>query len=258
VANLPAEFASPIPGSASGKSRLQQQLCLGIQESDLQAFALPAMKQTCAYIFGDPASGKSNALRLLIREILRQNTAETAAFLILDPKRSLLGEIPDGFAKSYFTNPEDESWAATITEIGELLKSRRPGDDVSRKELLERSFWQGPDLYILIDDYDIAAPDYGTPLESLAALIPSAADIGLHIFLTCRNSVAVTKSSDPVLKRLKQLGHWGILLPGSPEVGPLIDSLKPELGPPGRARIVSGSSLEIPRVQLAWVPEAEE
>ena len=53
-------------------------------------------------------------------------------------------------------------------------------------QLRNRSWWTGPELYILVDDYDLVAAAGSNPLGRLLDLLPQARDIGLHLILTRR------------------------------------------------------------------------
>ena len=46
-----------------------------------------------------------------------------------------------------------------MTSLAEKLKERLPPSDITQQQLKERSWWSGPDLYVLIDDYDLVALD---------------------------------------------------------------------------------------------------
>ena len=43
-----------------------------------------------------------------------------------------------------------------------------PGENVTQQQLRTRSWWSGPDIYLIIDDYDLVAGASGNPLAPLA------------------------------------------------------------------------------------------
>ena len=55
-----------------------------------------------------------------------------------------------------------------------------PGADVTPAELAARSWWQGPDIYLAIDDLDLVSE---IALAPLLELLPHARDIGLHLLI---------------------------------------------------------------------------
>ena len=114
----------------------------------------------------------------------------------------------------------------------------------------------GPEVYVLVDDYDLVAPTGGrrAPLLPLLEFLPQAKDVGLHVVVARRCGGAGRALFDPVLGRLRELAAPGLVLNGSPDEGALVESVKPSSLPPGRGTLVDrrrGSR----RVQLAWLEE---
>ena len=68
-----------------------------------------------------------------------------------------------------------------MTALAESLKERLPPSDITPQQLKERSWWSGPDVYVLIDDYDlIGGGSLNHPLSPLIEYLPLARDIGLR------------------------------------------------------------------------------
>ena len=61
------------------------------------------------------------------------------------------------------------------------MRERTPGADVTPAHLARRDWWSGPEAYILVDDYDLLTGPAGGSLNALIALLPQAADVGLHV-----------------------------------------------------------------------------
>ena len=61
----------------------------------------------------------------------------------------------------------------------------RPGRH-RRQQLRDRSWWTGPELFVLVDDYDLVAPARRTRCAPLLEYLPQARDVGLHLVLTRR------------------------------------------------------------------------
>jgi S-DNA-T family DNA segregation ATPase FtsK/SpoIIIE len=110
---------------------------------------------------------------------------------------------------------------------------------VTPQQLRDRSWWQGPDLFLLIDDYDLVASSEAHPLVPLVPFIPQAADIGLRIFAARRTGGAMRGLFEPVLARIREVGSPGLLLSGSREEGPLLGGLRAQPMPPGRGYLVN-------------------
>jgi S-DNA-T family DNA segregation ATPase FtsK/SpoIIIE len=133
------------------------------------------------------------------------------------------------------------------------MRQRLPGPEVTPEQLRNRSWWQGPELFLLVDDYDLVANQSGNPLAPLAQFLPQARDIGLHLVIVRRVGGASRAMFEPVLQRLRDLATPGIQLSGPRDEGALIGDVKPSPQPPGRGYLItrrSGAAL----VQLGWVP----
>ena len=118
-------------------------------------------------------------------------------------------------------------------------------------QLRDRSWWHGPELFLLVDDYDLVATAGNNPLAALIELLPQARDIGLHLVVARRVGGAARALYEPVLQRLRELDSPGLLMSGNREEGQLIGTLKPSPQPPGRGHLVrrrDGTQL----IQTAW------
>jgi S-DNA-T family DNA segregation ATPase FtsK/SpoIIIE len=136
------------------------------------------------------------------------------------------------------------------------MRERLPGPDVTPEMLRDRSWWKGPELYVLVDDYDLVAGAAVNPLLPLLEFLPQARDIGLHLVVTRRIGGASRAMFDPVIGRIRELASPGIMMSGPRDEGPLFGTMKPQALPPGRAWMFTrrhGARL----VQLAWTPPAQ-
>ena len=141
--------------------------------------------------------------------------------------------------------------AKLLTDVRNSISKRLPGPDVTPTQLRERSWWHGPDLYLLVDDYDLVATPGNNPLAPLLDVLPQARDIGLHIIVTRRVGGASRALFEPVLQRLRELDTPGLLMSGNREEGQLFGNLRPSPQPPGRGTLVrrrDGMQL----IQTAW------
>ena len=138
-----------------------------------------------------------------------------------------------------------------LGSIRSALQNRLPGPDVTTAQLRDRSWWKGPELYILVDDYDLVASGGSNPLSALRELLPQARDIGLHLIIARRVGGAARALYEPVLQRLRELDSPGLLMSGNREEGAVFGTLRPSPQPPGRGTLVrrqDGQQL----IQTAW------
>jgi S-DNA-T family DNA segregation ATPase FtsK/SpoIIIE len=220
-----------------GESSPELGLAIGIAESDLAPIRLDLNENPCFIVLGDTATGKSGFLRNVARRVQEVYTPQQARLLVIDHRRSLLGGVEGEHLIGYGTN--HQSSAGLIADACQALSERIPGPDVTPPQLRERSWWHGPDLYLLVDDYDLVAGTEGHPLMPLLQFIPQAADIGLRVIVARRIGGAGRGFFEPVLGRLRDVGSPGLQLSGSREEGPLLGGLRPQPFPPGRGRYVT-------------------
>ena len=109
----------------------------------------------------------------------------------------------------------------------------------------------GPDLFVLVDDYDLVASRGNNPLQPLAELLPQARDIGLHLIITRRAGGASRALYDPVIQRMRELDSPGFLMSGNKDEGALLGDIRPSPQPPGRGTLMRRSD-GIQLVQTAW------
>ncbi|HET7820979.1 MAG TPA: type VII secretion protein EccCa [Ornithinibacter sp.] len=246
---LPAEVTLERVRELAGPD--DRRLLLGLDEGDLAPIGLDLAESPHVYLFGDGDSGKSAFLRSYAHEVARLHAPDEAKLFVVDYRRALLGELPESHLGEYLTT-EDQT-AAAVEGITEFLRTRLPGPDVTPEQLRARSWWQGAEVYFLVDDYDLVVTSAGSPLRPLVPLLAQAGDVGLHLALTRRSGGASRAMFEPVLQAVRDLGSPGILLSGNPDEGALIGRTKPTPQPPGRGRIVSREHGE-QVLQLAWHP----
>ncbi|OSC42972.1 type VII secretion protein EccCa [Mycobacterium decipiens] len=224
---------------------------LGLEERRLQPVAVDFERHPHLLVLGDNECGKTSALRTLCREIVRTNTAARAKLLIVDFRRTLLGVIESEHLGGYAMSAM--ALDALLPSLVELLRVRMPAPDVSQAQLRSRSWWSGPDIYVIVDDYDMVATSSGNPLSILLEYLPQARDLGLHLIVARRSGGAARALFEPVLASLGDLGCPVLLMSGRPEDGALFGSTRSTPLPPGRGILVTRTGDE-QLVQVAWSP----
>ncbi|MFG1953096.1 type VII secretion protein EccCa [Micromonospora sp. NPDC048830] len=228
-------------------------LPIGVNESALAPVYLDLANEPHLTVFGDAECGKTNLLRVVARGIVERYTPAQARLVIADYRRGLLGAVEGEHLLDYA--PSNQVFAQGLGSIRSALQNRLPGPDVTTAQLRDRSWWKGPDLYILVDDYDLVASGGNNPLSALHELLPQARDIGLHLIITRRVGGVARALYEPVLQRLRELDSPGLLMSGSREEGPVFGTLRPSPQPPGRGTLVrrrDGQQL----IQTAWSDQA--
>jgi S-DNA-T family DNA segregation ATPase FtsK/SpoIIIE len=227
-------------------------LPVGVDEARLEPVYLDFATDPHLLCFADGESGKTNLLRVIARGITDRMTPEQARIVLVDYRRTLLGQIPSSHLIAYSSNAD--AVASTVTEVAGSLRRRMPGPDVTPKQLRERTWWQGPEVYLLVDDYDLVTTPGGgmnsNPLLPLLEFLPQAKDVGLHLVVVRRSGGASRALFEPIIARLRELASPGLVMSGSPDEGPLLEGIKATPQPPGRGTLLSRRG-GARRVQLA-------
>jgi S-DNA-T family DNA segregation ATPase FtsK/SpoIIIE len=235
--------------AAAAPGRPPTQLLIGLAEDDLRPVAADFGRLSHLVVLGEAECGKSATLRALCREIVANNDADGAQVLIVDPRRSLLGVVESEHLIGYAMSAD-----ATETHVAALvrrLQERLPGAEVDQRQLRDRSWWSGPEIYVVVDDYDLVAESAANPLSALLDLMPHARDIGLHVVVARRSGGAARAMFDPLLARLRDLGCMGLTMSASPDEGVLLGSVRPTPQPPGRGTLTRrGQPNQV--VQVSW------
>jgi DNA segregation ATPase FtsK/SpoIIIE, S-DNA-T family len=228
-------------------------LPLGQAESDLRPVLADFAAEPHLMAFGDSECGKSSLLRGLAESIIRRFTPEQARIVLVDYRRSLLGAVESEHLIGYGTT---EAETGTLMEsVAGYMERRRPGTDVTPVQLRERSWWTGPECFVLVDDYDLVAAGPANPLSPLLDHLAQARDVGLHLVIARRAGGASRALFEPILQRLRELGTPTLVMAGDRDEGALVGNVRPGPLPPGRAWLVTrkhGARL----IQVAYPPEA--
>ncbi|WP_235534863.1 type VII secretion protein EccCa [Nocardioides sp. Soil777] len=226
-----------------------KKLLIGINERELAPVGIDPSSEPHMLVFGDGQSGKSALLRNYLQEVMRTRTPKEAQIVVVDYRRSLLGEVPDEYLLNYLTSATQAT--PTLKDIASYLESRIPGPDVTPDQLRNRSWWTGAEVFVVVDDYDLVATQQSSPVQALQPLMAQARDTGLHVVVARRVGGASRALYDPVIQSMRDLAMPGVLLSGPRDEGVLIGNLRPQPAPPGRARVVTrDGGTEV--TQLAW------
>ena len=213
-----------------------RRLLLGLEERGLTPVWIDA-GESHLLVLGDARSGRTTTLRTLVGEVVRTCRPDEAQLLVLDPRRTLLGEVPSEHLLAHHATAEEA--AGTVADLATYLRGRLPGPTVSASQLRTRSWWSGAEVFVVIDDHDLLGGPHGTVLADLVPLLPRAADVGLHLWVARRTGGTARAWHDPVLSALRDLSAPGLLLSGNPEEGPLVGGVRARTAPPGRGRLVT-------------------
>jgi DNA segregation ATPase FtsK/SpoIIIE, S-DNA-T family len=225
---------------------------IGINEAELAPTYLDFAAEPHFLCFADGESGKTNLLRTIARGIADRTTPDQARIVMVDYRRTMLGFLESEHVIGYGMSAD--ALTPIISDVERSMRQRLPGAGVTQQQLRDRSWWSGPELYILVDDYDLVAPQgRPNPLTPLLEFLAQAKDVGLHLIVTRRSGGAARALFEPLVARLRELSTPGIVMSGSPDEGPLLGNIKPSPMPPGRGTLV-GRKAGQQLIQVAWLP----
>ncbi|WP_457757803.1 type VII secretion protein EccCa [Streptomyces mirabilis] len=232
--------ASQLP-AAEGDLRV----CLGWDEQRLDPVWHDFSSTPHLMVFGDGETGKTNALRLMIRSITSRYTPDQARVMVADPGRGLLTSVPEEYRVGYVVDSDALTKLANSASVS--VGKRVPGPDISPEQLARRDWWEGPRLFILLDDYDLfsGTPGAPSPMAPLVPLLAQGLHIGMHLVVARSTSGSVRAMMDPVLRRLWELGNPALLFSYPKEEGKFLGEAKPRTLPPGRAQLVTRRSVKL-------------
>ncbi|ACU40370.1 type VII secretion protein EccC [Actinosynnema pretiosum subsp. pretiosum] len=224
---------------------------IGVNEDELAPVYLDFDADPHFMSLADGEAGKTNMLRTIVRGIMNSYTSNEALIMLVDYRRTMLGYIETDHLLSYAVS--STQLVDMIKDVQGSMKGRLPGPDVTQDQLRNRSWWKGPELFVIVDDYDLVAPQGSqNPLAPLAEFIPQAKDVGLHVIVVRRMGGASRAMYDPILGKLKEISAPIMVGSGSKEEGAIVGNLKASPQPPGRGTLVT-RKLGQQRVQFAWI-----
>ncbi len=245
----------PVQLPAAQLPRPEQPLrfCLGLDEQRLGPVWHDFMATPHLLVMGDNETGKTNVLRLILRQITQRYGPDEAKVVIGDSRRDLDNAIPAEYRVGYAVTSEDLGTLAAQTAVS--MNKRIPGQEVTSDRLRKRDWWSGPELFVVVDDYELLGKSLGSVLDPLMPLMAQGAYIGMHLIIARSVSGAMRAMMDPVLRRLWELGNPGVLLSYPKEEGKFLGEAKPAKLPAGRAQLVTRRSVQL--IQTGMVPVGE-
>ncbi|UED83396.1 type VII secretion protein EccCa [Streptomyces profundus] len=183
---------------------------IGVEGGRLDPVALTPGEEAGLIVIGDSESGKTSLLRAVARQVVDAYPPERARLIVLDHRMTTLREFEGPHLMGYSTTLERSM--EVVGGLADGLRKRLPGTDVTPEQLRDRSWWTGPEIYLLVDDYDLVATSRGNPLAALLDYLPHARAMGLNIVLTRQAGGASRAVLDPVLGRMKELNFPVVLL----------------------------------------------
>ncbi|WP_129842970.1 type VII secretion protein EccCa [Streptomyces sp. RFCAC02] len=192
--------AAPTPGG----------ITIGLEGNRLEPVVFTPGEEAGLIVIGDTESGKTGLLRSIAHQVVAAYPPDRGKLIILDHGMTMLREFDGPSLLGYSTTHERSM--EILAGLAEGLKKRIPGSDVTPEQLRDRSWWTGPEIFVIVDDYDLVTTSAGNPLRYLLDNLPQARGMGFHIYLARQAGGASRAIADPIISRMKELNTPSILL----------------------------------------------
>lgn len=201
-------------------------------------------------ITGQPECGRTTACATIMREIARvyaPGGAEapvaapgrpTAQVWLIDPRRQLTGVLTPDYVHRFASTPE--GIVQRMKELAEVLRLRMPRDTGSITEL-ERNAWEGPEIFLVIDDSERLPAGFDSPLQALAPWVQSGADVGLHLIYSRQFGAFMSGGADPVLRPLRDSAAPVLVMDSDADLGFVKGKWKGHSMPAGRGFLMNSA-----------------
>ena len=228
---------------------------IGIGERSMQPVRLDlAQTDQHCLVIGDSGSGKSTFLRTWMLGLAARNEPTALRFLVVDYRRALTDAAPEAYIGGY---AGDAGAAAEhANRLAATFARRLPPANLSPRQLKERSWWQGPEIYLVVDDQDMVSAGQNGPLAPLLEYVAHSREIGFHIVAARRSSgFSRAMTSDPLVSRAYETGAAGMVLSADPREGPLLGNARGQERQPGRGLLTRRR--QQPEVVQILVPDED-
>ncbi|MBD3934766.1 type VII secretion protein EccCa [Streptomyces chumphonensis] len=237
-----------------GNEHPERGVAFALDETNLEPVYVDFDTDPFFLIFGESESGKTALIRLLAKQITERYTPDEARIVVADYRRGLLNSVPDSHLIVYAAM--SNGLETHVAALRDLMEKRIPPDDVTPQQLRDRSWWSGPRIFIVVDDWELVANSTGNPFAALTEHLPFARDIGVR-FIIARNASGASRSFyEAFMQRVKELGAQGVVLSGDPMEGDILGSVRARAMPPGRG-VFASRKRGAPLVQVGWLPNNE-
>ncbi|MFI1401000.1 type VII secretion protein EccCa [Streptomyces sp. NPDC020681] len=228
---------------------------LGLDEETLSPVWHDFSRTPHLVAIGDTESGKTNLLGLVAKAVTTRYSPAEASILMVDYRRELLDAVPEEYRLGHAVSMD--SLKELVEGSAKAIKTRLPGADITPARMRRCDWWNGPRLFVLVDDYDMigGGSSFDQPFTPFFDFLALGHEVGLHVVVARSANGAGRGLGDQLLRRLDEVNSPGLLLSCPPSEGYVFGNVKPRNLPPGRAQhIVRRKATLIQTAVLEEVP----
>ncbi|BBX73502.1 type VII secretion protein EccCa [Mycobacterium shinjukuense] len=218
-----------------------------ISELDLQPVYLNFAENSHLMVTGRRECGRTTTLATIMAEIGRlyapgastapPTSRPSAQVWLIDPRRQLLTALGAEYVEKFAYNLDGVQ--AMMGELAAVLAGREPPPGLSAQELLSKSWWTGPEIFLIVDDIQQLPPGFDSPLHKAAPWVNRASDVGLHVIVTRTFGGWSSAGSDPMLRALHQANAPLLVMDADPDEGFIRGKMKGGPLPRGRGLLMA-------------------
>lgn len=220
-----------------------------ISELDLAPVYLNFAENSHLMVTGRRECGRTTTLATITSEIGRLYAPgassapppapgrPSAQVWLVDPRRQLLTALGSDYVERFAYNLDGV--VAMMGELAAALAGREPPPGLSAEELLSRSWWSGPEIFLIVDDIQQLPPGFDSPLHKAVPFVNRAADVGLHVIVTRTFGGWSSAGSDPMLRALHQANAPLLVMDADPDEGFIRGKMKGGPLPRGRGLLMA-------------------
>lgn len=220
-----------------------------ISELDLAPVYLNFAENSHLMVTGRRECGRTTTLATIMSEIGRLYAPgassapppapgrPSAQVWLVDPRRQLLTALGSDYVERFAYNLDGV--VAMMGELAAALAGREPPPGLSAEELLSRSWWSGPEIFLIVDDIQQLPPGFDSPLHKAVPFVNRAADVGLHMIVTRTFGGWSSAGSDPMLRALHQANAPLLVMDADPDEGFIRGKMKGGPLPRGRGLLMA-------------------
>lgn len=236
VRMLPLELDAVTLPAPEGDLRVP----LGLEDQRLEPLWHDFDANPHLIVIGDAETGKTNLLSLICRAVVDRYTPDQGRMMLVDFRRTLAAGVPESHRLGYAV--ATDKLRQMIEGVARAMRERVPGPDITPERLSKRDWWTGPQLFLVVDDFEMVSggPMSGpSPFAPLLEFLAQGSELGLHLVVARSANGASRGVSDPLLRQLLEVNTPALMLSCPPSEGMFLPGVKPRAMVTGRGLYVT-------------------